>query len=236
MRFLQQFGRVTGWESRSLLREYIFVGILGTLALTACLAFPAWAASFDCGKASFPMETAICNDQGLSVMDEQLAAAYTAAIAKSSDKGVQLKIAQRLWIQEARKCESDGLCIAAMYIQRIADLSAVDTYQPATEHVVKDAVPARLNASASESFPSMTEGRSEVPTGALLAAKSFQPEPTALQTGKTNGRQEAAPATPTTHRASDFLFLAIGVAVSLVVVALAQLMPVRVVSSSENSA
>ncbi len=41
----------------------------------------AWAASFDCAKARSKTEKAICGDPELSKLDEQLAAAYKAALA-----------------------------------------------------------------------------------------------------------------------------------------------------------
>jgi len=81
----------------------------------------ALAASFDCSKAGTPIEKAICSYPEISVLDEQLASAYRAALATSADQS-QLKSEQRAWLGQVRnKCE-DTNCLALAYKNRIEQL------------------------------------------------------------------------------------------------------------------
>ncbi len=68
------------------------------------------AASFDCHKASSPMERSICADSELSKADEQLATAYKAALAPLSETGKKaIADGQRSWLHFVTKfCHLDG--------------------------------------------------------------------------------------------------------------------------------
>ena len=100
------------------MKKKIFAAIALSLAFN-CTVF---AASFDCAKAVSRIENAICASPELSNLDSQLATAYAAALARSSDvDGV--KAAQRAWLKETRNSCGDLNCLTAVYKQRIAALS-----------------------------------------------------------------------------------------------------------------
>ena len=61
----------------------------------------AFAASFDCAKAKSPQEKAICASPDLSRADEQMAAAYTRALAATPSVMVeQVRADQRAWLNQ----------------------------------------------------------------------------------------------------------------------------------------
>ena len=104
----------------------------GTLLVLTLLAAPslAQAASFPCAKASTPTEKAICADQGLSKLDERVAAAYRDALTllsgSSPEEGraqVALKADQRGWLGERNACGADLSCLTAAHERRVAVLT-----------------------------------------------------------------------------------------------------------------
>jgi uncharacterized protein len=92
--------------------------------LAACLsglAFGAQAASFDCAKAATAVENAICADPALSLADEQMAQAYSKAMAATLAPRA-LRADQIRWLAERDAGHSlDGL--GESYARRIAELS-----------------------------------------------------------------------------------------------------------------
>ena len=104
----------------------------GTLLVLTLLAMPslAQAASFPCAKASTPTEKAICADEGLSKLDERVAAAYREALALLSGSSpeedraqVALKADQRGWLGERNACGADLSCLKAAHERRVAVLT-----------------------------------------------------------------------------------------------------------------
>lgn len=73
---------------------YKFI-ILLVVAYTSQFSF---AASFDCAKASSPMEILVCSDENLSKMDENLAIVYEQALSLSDSKDIIVQW-QREWIR-----------------------------------------------------------------------------------------------------------------------------------------
>lgn len=67
--------------------------LLGCLMLV----IPAHAASFDCAKAATKVENLICGDTALSKLDEELNAAYKAALQDEGQAG-SIKQAQKQWV------------------------------------------------------------------------------------------------------------------------------------------
>jgi uncharacterized protein len=60
------------------------------------------AASFDCAKAKTPQEKAICTDPALSAADDEMAAAYRAALAVAPKEMVaEIREGQRAWVRSA---------------------------------------------------------------------------------------------------------------------------------------
>ncbi|HEX8986807.1 MAG TPA: hypothetical protein VF816_02515 [Rhodocyclaceae bacterium] len=71
----------------------------------ACLLFSAvaQAASFDCGRASHPLEKAVCADGGLSRLDDELAAAWRSTQAACADPTQFRLHAQQDWMADVRR-------------------------------------------------------------------------------------------------------------------------------------
>jgi uncharacterized protein len=83
----------------------------------------AWAAAFDCNKASTFVEKAICSDSRLTGMDDQLGRLYKDALAASSNSAA-LKAEQRAWLSSRDQCKNSD-CIINAYDDRISSLSAM---------------------------------------------------------------------------------------------------------------
>jgi uncharacterized protein YecT (DUF1311 family) len=109
-----------------------FIAALAVAAAEAEVSGP----SFDCAKASTPVEHAICADAALSAFDARLAALYAEALAKAVD-GDKLRDAQRDW--SAKRAPACGIlpgadddvpdfsatqlaCLADLYKLRLAEL------------------------------------------------------------------------------------------------------------------
>lgn len=71
------------------------------ILLFSCLPSLAYAASFDCAKASHPLEKIICSDNALSTLDEKVAGAYKMAQERLFDDDA-LRAMQRNWQQMLR--------------------------------------------------------------------------------------------------------------------------------------
>jgi uncharacterized protein len=67
----------------------------------------AHAASFDCSKARTPIEKTICASPELSAADDQMAAAYKAALAQAPEAAELLRVGQREWLRDrAQNCST----------------------------------------------------------------------------------------------------------------------------------
>lgn len=91
-------------------------------ALSLVLSQAALAASFDCTQAKSPSEIAICSDESLSKLDEQLAAAYSSLKSKLSDSA-QLDSEQKAWISNRESCGNQLDCLTTNIQARINELS-----------------------------------------------------------------------------------------------------------------
>lgn len=90
------------------------------------------AASFDCQRATVPVEKWICADLHLSELDEQLAKTYQDALRTSKDPA-QLKQQQVEWLKTVRNRCEDGICLTDAMIRRMAELRG----EPPGPEVVK---------------------------------------------------------------------------------------------------
>ncbi|MEB4589780.1 lysozyme inhibitor LprI family protein, partial [Candidatus Thiothrix sp. Deng01] len=103
--------------------------ILGMATTALAMAASGQAASFDCAKATTKVEKAICADDGLSSLDDEMAAAYKLALKKGNAS--KIKSAQKDWLQERNSCASDDSgayanmqeCIKEQYNYRLFDLN-----------------------------------------------------------------------------------------------------------------
>jgi uncharacterized protein len=78
----------------------------------------AFAASFDCSKASNTIEKTICSDSEMSELDEKLSILYKQSLISRPD----LKSEQIQWIRETRQCEKSSEildCVKTSYENRI---------------------------------------------------------------------------------------------------------------------
>jgi uncharacterized protein YecT (DUF1311 family) len=80
--------------------------------------------SFDCAKASNPVELAICKSIPLSAWDRSVAAAWEKTLAAADPDDVhQLKAAQKMWIKKRNECSQDATCIETAMQERTEELS-----------------------------------------------------------------------------------------------------------------
>lgn len=79
------------------------------------------AASFDCAKAGTKVEKFICGDAELSKLDEELNAAYKAAL-QDEKQAEYIKQVQKLWMKERNGCADAG-CVRTAYRDRISKLT-----------------------------------------------------------------------------------------------------------------
>jgi uncharacterized protein len=79
------------------------------------------AASFDCTKATYASEKAVCATPRLSQLDDQMAKLYFEgrALSKNQTEFVRLQVE---WIKQVRLCEANTLCLERSLLQRIATL------------------------------------------------------------------------------------------------------------------
>ncbi|EHY0823588.1 DUF1311 domain-containing protein [Salmonella enterica subsp. enterica serovar Infantis] len=77
----------------------------------------AFAASFDCQKASTEIEHKICDNERLSKLDEQLSATYSSALKANPENADTLKTVQRQWINMRGRLTDDKALELAYHIQ-----------------------------------------------------------------------------------------------------------------------
>jgi hypothetical protein len=82
------------------------------------------ATSFDCSKATYQAEKAVCATPKLSQLDEQMAKLFFAGKNKSSNPSEFTRV-QMDWIKGVRLCEADTVCLERSYTLRIEQLSQV---------------------------------------------------------------------------------------------------------------
>lgn len=93
--------------------------VLGVLGIHAAVQ----AASFDCSKATSKTEMMICLDAGLSKLDENLSAAYKAAIQDEKQSDITRQ-SQKQWIKSRNTCQ-DFACVKNSYEERLTFLNQV---------------------------------------------------------------------------------------------------------------
>jgi uncharacterized protein len=98
--------------------------ILAAILAATLLASPAFAASFDCGKATEPDEFAICGNPELSDLDVEMATLYGVRMEIPMMMGARgaAQDDQLAFLRQRASCGSDAACIAAAYRGRIAAL------------------------------------------------------------------------------------------------------------------
>jgi len=84
-------------------------------------------ASFDCKKASTPVERAICQGLNMAELDVAMDELYKAALAKAGGQRAVLEGAQRQWLAQRNtscgRAKPDVTCLEKLYKQRIVQLA-----------------------------------------------------------------------------------------------------------------
>ncbi|MCI5237347.1 lysozyme inhibitor LprI family protein [Escherichia coli] len=84
----------------------------------------AFAASFDCQKASTAIEHKICDNERLSKLDEQLSSAYSSALKGNPENADTLKMVQRQWVNMRGKL-TDNKALELAYLIQIVTNGAI---------------------------------------------------------------------------------------------------------------
>jgi len=84
----------------------------------------AHAASFDCKKASTPVEKRICANTQLSNLDSTLDSAYRLVLRSDYPNKEEVRREQKAWLAERNRCNTDE-CIQFAYEARITKLEAI---------------------------------------------------------------------------------------------------------------
>lgn len=93
-----------------------------TIALLSLSATGAYAVSFDCQQATSFVEKAICQNQTLSGLDDELDTLYV-TLKEGSKKPEILKKQQLKWLAKIRNACQNDTCLEKAYQNRIATLS-----------------------------------------------------------------------------------------------------------------
>jgi len=91
--------------------------LVPVLSGSLMLALSVQAASFDCSKAQTKVEKLICGDAELSKLDEELNAAYTAALQDEKQADFTRQT-QKQWMKERNVCADAG-CVKSTYEARL---------------------------------------------------------------------------------------------------------------------
>jgi uncharacterized protein len=142
------------------------------LALLALLVpCAAGAASFDCAKASTRIEKAICADAELSTLDEHLGRFYFGARERLAENGSCVVADQREWIRRRRNACADGACLKKSYLERLAELVALQPGMNLTRNLELPRAPALVWAIAT---PEEMKGDPRVPSKPFRAEGKLQ--------------------------------------------------------------
>lgn len=120
--------------SDSLLIATTVVVILGA---QAALAEPE--ASFDCAKAGAAVEKLICSSDELANLDRSLAAYYAVARSTFEESRECVRADQLRWLREIRNRCADVECLERAYLERLAELDAI---QPGVSAIADRELPA----------------------------------------------------------------------------------------------
>jgi len=113
------------------------------LAAALCGVAPVAAAqSFDCGKAQTRVEKMVCGDRALAELDEYLGRYYAAARAAIPGAAACLRSDQAQWLTSTRDACADGACLTSAYLNRLAELDALQPGATALKNVALPRAPA----------------------------------------------------------------------------------------------
>jgi len=100
--------------------------------LAFLLAASAWGASFDCARATLPVERAVCADAALSALDDRLGAAYRRNM--DAPWAAMIREAQRPWLTERNNFARQPEILRRMYQRQVAMLEAAAAVEGHDSH------------------------------------------------------------------------------------------------------
>jgi len=106
-----------------------------------CAAHPAFAQSFDCARAQTRVEKLVCSDRGVADLDEYLGRYYSAARAEIPGAAACLQADQSQWLKTRRDACPDAACLKSAYLERLAELDALQPGVTALKNVALPAGP-----------------------------------------------------------------------------------------------
>lgn len=106
---------------------------LMSACFTTLTAGAALGASFDCKKATTPVELLVCSSPDLSQLDDQLSVDYRRARQAAASDAVRASLlqGQRDWVKQRNTICHDAQCLMLTYQQRIRDLTPGTSQAPA---------------------------------------------------------------------------------------------------------
>jgi len=123
-------------NEKSAVRSFGFC-IIFMLAVIQLFNFPAYAASFDCNKASTKLEHFICEDEELNEIDGLTGSIYYDIRKQLGETDKEaLKKDQISWIKERNKCNTNKNCLIQSYNKRIDYLESVYSNQQNKDHEI----------------------------------------------------------------------------------------------------
>ncbi len=115
--------------------------VIATILVLAATPF-ASAQSFDCRKAQTAVETMICASPQLSELDEHLGRYYAAARDGLAGAASCLQSDQSSWLKSIRNACRDDACLKTSYLNRLAELDALQPGASAVKNITLPNVPA----------------------------------------------------------------------------------------------
>ena len=117
--------------------------LVGSLVLAA--PHFASAQSFDCKKAQTAVEKSVCANPQLATLDEHLGRYYSAARQALEGGAVScLQSDQSQWLTSIRNICKDDACLKTVYLNRLAELDALQPGATAIKHIELPVVPTLL--------------------------------------------------------------------------------------------
>jgi uncharacterized protein len=118
--------------------------------VAAVLLFPSFAAaqSFDCVKAQTRVEKMICADQTLREYDEYLGRYYAAGRDELKAGASCLQTDQAQWLKTTREACKDAACLKTAYLNRLAELDALQPGASAIRGIELPRVPTLVSVIA----------------------------------------------------------------------------------------
>ena len=118
--------------------------LLVTVIVWLAVVPPAMAQSFECSKAQSAVEKMICADANLRELDEHLGRYYSAGRAALGTGASCLQTDQAQWLKVTRGACRDAACLRTAYLNRLAELDALQPGATAIRNIELPPVPALM--------------------------------------------------------------------------------------------